>query len=145
MKYETRLKAIIKKLPKEEEEPFVSYFLEKDDTFLGPNDKRLTWEELDALDANIMLHGWQKYWTQEEREASRINARRHILQDRLKAYHGKTDATSLERIADIEARIQEEEDELKRKGLPIEEDDTRPLAGGMVFKMKGRGWLQGRK
>jgi len=141
-KYEGRFKALEKKLPKEEEEPFQDFYMEKDNTFLGPNDERLTWEELDALDANIMLWGWQKYWTQEETEALGINARRHNLQNWLKGYDGKTDEASLEMAAKIEAMIQEEEDELKRKGLPIEEErDNRPLAGRLVFKGKGKGWL----
>ena len=141
-KYDGRFKALEKQMPEDFGGPFVDYHLEKDNTFLGPNDERLTWEELDALDANIMLWGWQKYWTQEETEALGINARRHNLQDWLKGYDGKTDEASLEMAAKIEAMIQEEEDELKRKGLPIEEErDNRPLAGRLVFKGKGKGWL----
>jgi hypothetical protein len=64
------------------------------------------------------------------------------MMDWLKGYDGKTDEASLEMAAKIEAMIQEEEDELKRKGLPIEEErDNRPLAGRLVFKGKGKGWL----
>lgn len=143
-KYEGRFKALEKKIPRDMGGDFITYHLEKDDTFLGPDDERLTWEELDALDCNMIVVGWQKHWTQEETEALGINARRHNLQDWLKGYDGKTDEASLEMAAKIEAMIQEEEDELKRKGLPIEEErDNRPLAGCLVFKGKGKGWLQG--
>ena len=143
-KYDGRFRAIEKKIPRDMGGDFITYHLEKDDTFLGPDDERLTWEELDALDCNMIVVGWQKHWTDEEKETLGINARRHILQDRLKGYDGKTDEESLKTAARIKEMIQEEEDDLKRKGLPIEEErDNRPGAGGVSFKMKGDGWLQG--
>ena len=143
-KYDGRFKALEKKLPQDNGGDFITYNLERDNLYLGPNDERLTLEELDAMDCNMMVVGWQKHFTDEESEANTINARRHNLQDWLEAYHGKTDEKSLEMAAKIEAMIRKEEDELRRKGLPIEEErDNRPGAGGIVFKAKGRGWLNG--
>lgn len=141
-KYDARLNKLKKKLPRDYGGDFETYHLEKDSSILGPNDERLTLEELDALDANIIFVGWQKEWTEAESEANGLNGRLLILQDRLKDYQGKTDEVSLARAAKIESEAQDIKDELTRKGLPIEEErDDRPGAGGIAFKMKGRGWL----
>ena len=67
MKYEGRMKAI-EKLPKPDFEPFQTYHLERDGTYLGPNGERLTREELEALDCNMFIIGWQKEWTEAETE-----------------------------------------------------------------------------
>lgn len=139
-KYEGRFKAIEKKIPKDNGGPFVSYHLEKDNLYLGPNDERLTLEDLDAMDCNMFVIGWQRDWTDEEREANGINARRHNLMDWLKGHQAKGD---VEMVAKLETMIQKEEDELRRKGLPIEEErDNRPGAGSIIYKIKGKGWLQ---
>ena len=138
MKYEGRMKAIEKKLPKPDFEPFQTYHLERDGTYLGPNDERLTREELEALDCNMFIIGWQKEWTEAETETKNINARRHNMKNWLKGYEGKTDSSSLQMAAKLEAYIQEYEDELRRKGLPIEEErDNRPGAGSVEIRLKG--------
>jgi hypothetical protein len=142
MKYETRIRAIEKGIPKDNGGPFVSYHLERDNLYLGPNDERLTWEDLDAMDCNMMVMGWQRDWTEQEIESNRLNAQRHNLRDWLEGMRRDNTGKYLETIPKIETEILEIEDEMKRKGLTIEEErDNRFGADALIYKIKGKGWL----
>lgn len=88
MKYEGRIRAIAKKIPKEAEAPFYSFTKEADGTYTDDCGNVYTAEEFEALTCNAILFDWPSSKEQDERIAG-INARQLTQTRRLKHLYDK--------------------------------------------------------